>query len=335
MYNVAKLSNEQRDFIFTKYEYDFGLNKAIVEKDFWVTLLLDYLFNKSAFKEYFIFKGGTSLSKCFNLISRFSEDIDLILKWDCLTNDDPNKERSKTKQEEYNKKINILAQQFIKENLLPTLNKDLKQLIKSEFKAEIDPNDSQIINFYYPRLYNSSNASILPYIKIEIGPLAALEPTEIVTISPLIKKLNLSILKHVSFSIVTLSVARTFWEKITILHQEANRPEAYRMPSRYSRHYYDVYCIGHSKYKTIVINNLQMLKEVIRFKKKFYPRNWAKYEEAFPPTIKLLPPKYRYACLEEDYLNMCEMFYDDSYPNFDTLIDYLQQLEDEINKLFK
>ena len=109
MYNIANLSNKDRNALFSKYENDFGINKAIVEKDFWVTFLLDYLFHKSKFKDYFIFKGGTSLSKCFNLISRFSEDIDLILKWNYLTDDDPKKERSNTKQLKYNEEINRLA----------------------------------------------------------------------------------------------------------------------------------------------------------------------------------------------------------------------------------
>ena len=102
MYNIAQLSNEQREAIFNRYVFDYGGSLEIVEKDFWVTLMLDYLFHKSTFKDYFIFKGGTSISKCYNIINRFSEDIDIILRWDLLTNDNPNQERSKTKQDKYN-----------------------------------------------------------------------------------------------------------------------------------------------------------------------------------------------------------------------------------------
>ena len=126
MYKIAKLSNSDRDAIFSKYEFDFGVKKAIVEKDFWVTFFLDYLFHKSTFKDYFVFKGGTSLSKCFNLISRFSEDIDLILKWYYLTDDDPNKERSKTKQSKYNEKIYQLTQHFIKNDFFTNFRKRFK-----------------------------------------------------------------------------------------------------------------------------------------------------------------------------------------------------------------
>ena len=113
MYKVAKLSSKNRNALFLKYANEYGCNVAIVEKDFWVTLMLDYLFHKSLFKDYFIFKGGTSLSKCFNIINRFSEDIDLIIKWNLLTDENPNNARSKTQQEKYNKKINNLASDFI------------------------------------------------------------------------------------------------------------------------------------------------------------------------------------------------------------------------------
>lgn len=110
MYSIAKLSPKERNLLFSKFALERGINISIVEKDFWVTLMLDYLFHKSCYRDFFIFKGGTSLSKCFNIINRFSEDIDLILKWNILTDDDPNKVRSKNQQDKYNKNINIKAQ---------------------------------------------------------------------------------------------------------------------------------------------------------------------------------------------------------------------------------
>ena len=193
MYNVAKLDDKNRDIIFTKYAYDYGNNKAIIEKDFWVTLVLDYLFHKCKYKDYFIFKGGTSLSKCFNLINRFSEDIDLILKWDILTDDDPNKARSNTKQDVYNKHINELAADFILNKLKPTMEKDFEELLGKHLVIDIDSKDAQVLNFHYPRLYNDNDSGILKYVRLEIGPLAALSPVEDVEISPLITSLNLSI----------------------------------------------------------------------------------------------------------------------------------------------
>ena len=121
MFKISKLSNENLDQLFRLYEYRFGLRKEIVEKDFRVTFLLYFLFNVSTFHDYFIFKGGTSLSKCYNLISRFSEDIDLILKWHYITDESPDLTRSKTKQNEYNKKINKESEEFLNKKFISIL----------------------------------------------------------------------------------------------------------------------------------------------------------------------------------------------------------------------
>ena len=103
------------------------LHDAIIEKDFWVCFTLDYLFHRSPWKKYITFKGGTSLSKAFNLIHRFSEDIDLILDWQILgyTKEEPWAVRSKTKQELFNKEANAKAEQFLKEVVCPELQKSL------------------------------------------------------------------------------------------------------------------------------------------------------------------------------------------------------------------
>lgn len=332
MFKISKLSTENLDQLFRLYEYRFGLRKEIVEKDFRVTFLLYFLFNASTFHDYFIFKGGTSLSKCYNLISRFSEDIDLILKWHYITDESPDLTRSKTKQNEYNKKINKETEEFLNEKFITILKEELEKAFDFNILIQADPENSQVVNFYYPKLYNDSKTSILQYIKLEIGTLGALTPTEIVPIKPLIANLNFPELNSLETSVVTVTATRTFWEKITILHHEANRPKESEMPLRYSRHYYDVYSIGHSAIKEKAFNDLDLLKNVVSYKEKFYPRNWAKYGEAFPPTLKLIPPSYRFNSLKKDYIDMQEMIYNNP-PSFEELIAYLKKLEDEINAL--
>ena len=104
------------------------------------------------------------------------------------------------------------------------------------------------------------------------------------------------------------------------------------MPSRYSRHYYDLYCIAHSENRERAFENLPLLKKVVDFKMKFYPRRWAQYEQAAPGTLKLLPPDYRMDALRKDYDAMANMMFGD-YPDFDTLMAYIRELENEINAL--
>ncbi len=130
----------------------------------------------------------------------------------------------------------------------------------------------------------------------------------------------------------TVAAERTFWEKVTILHSEAHRPESSPMPARYSRHYYDLYCIAHSDNKQVAYEKRDLLKRVANFKLKFYPRKWANYESAILGTVCLVPPKYRLTGLENDYHKMSDMMFG-KYPTFSELMDFMKELEDEINSL--
>ena len=125
---------------------------------------------------------------------------------------------------------------------------------------------------------------------------------------------------------------RTFWEKATILHHEANRPESSEMPQRYSRHYYDLYRMSMTPVKEAAFARVELLKTVVDFKMKFYPRAWAKYQEAIPGTLKLVPPEYRFAALAADYEAMKDMLYGD-VPTFETVMSAVSELEKEINAL--
>ena len=304
-----------------------NISEAVVEKDYWVTYFLDYLFNENKWKEYFTFKGGTSLSKCFGIIQRFSEDIDLILDWRVLGYDklEPWLIRSNTKQDKFNKEINEKTERFLKEDFLTELVKDFSQ---EDFEFEIDSLDPQTILFSYPKIFDSNYLS--QTIRLEIGSLAAWTPATNISIIPIIGDAYANIFKEKT-NLRTVSVERTFWEKATILHHEANRPESSKMPHRYARHYYDMYKIANSKYKDKAIKDKELLRKVTEFKMKFYPRKWAKYEDAMDSKLRLVPDKFRFLELENDYKAMSEMIYGE-YPSFEEIIKILKELETEINK---
>ncbi len=249
MYEFAKLNHDDKEFVFNYVSIKKGIHKAIIEKDFWVCLILDYLFNKSKYKDAFVFKGGTSLSKGFNVINRFSEDIDLILDWRILGvgKDEPLMERSNTKQDEYNKYLEGLAERFIKERILTDLQENLSVLLGSKCEFEIDVNNKQMINFFYPKLYDIKY--VKPQISLEIGPLAAWTPSEEISISPYIADIIPTALRQKATNVLTVMPQRTFWEKATILHSEAHRDLAKAMPTRYSRHYYDLYRLSKTQYR--------------------------------------------------------------------------------------
>ena len=332
MYKIAKLNDNDRRTLFRNTAQKIGLHEAIVEKDFWVCLTLDYLFHKCKWKDAFTFKGGTSLSKCYNLIQRFSEDIDLILDWRILgySLNEPWEDRSKTKQDTFNKEADHKAEVFLRDEFMPEIQKDMSEIIGSEAKFYIDPQNAQVVCFEYPHIFKT--ASILQIIRLEIGALAAWTPATTREVVPYVATHYPQIFEKSTTNILTAAAERTFWEKVTILHHEANRPEDSAMPSRYSRHYYDLYCIAHSENKIAAFNNLELLKKVVDFKMKFYPRGWAHYENAKPGTIKLMPPEFRLAALEKDYSDMSEMMFG-TYPTFSELMSYIKELECDINSI--
>jgi len=332
MNTVAKLSPDERRELFRNTADKMGLHDAIIEKDFWVCYTLDYLFHRSPWKKHITFKGGTSLSKAYDLINRFSEDIDLILDWRLLGYglDEPWETRSNTKQDAFNKEANVRAEKFLRDIVCPTMKDDLSQDLGYDASIYIDKKDGQTIIFAYPSLFE--NASTLKVIRLEIGALAAWTPAHDALITPYAATYYPAVFEQNATKVLTVLPERTFWEKATILHHEANRPEHLSMPRRYSRHYYDLYRMAKTTVKEAAFGNLELLKKVVEFKMKFYPRGWANYPEAVPGTLKLVPPPYRFSGLLEDYQAMGDMLYGD-IPSFETVMYRLSELEHEINAL--
>ncbi len=332
MYKIARFDTDNRRALFRNTAANIHLNEAIVEKDFWVCLMLDYLFHRCLYKDAFTFKGGTSLSKAWHIIERFSEDIDLILDWRILgyTIEEPWKLRSNKQQSLFNKEANVQVEQFLRDKLVPVLKNDFADILGMEADISVDVFEPQTIKFNYPHIFDSP--AILQAIKLEIGPLAAWTPAQEAEIVPFCAERYPHIFGQKSVGILTVLPERTFWEKATILHLEAHRPELSVMPARYSRHYYDLYCLAHSYVKQKAFSNLALLQKVVDFKKKFYPRRWAEYDEAKPGTFCLMPPDHSIKVLESDYKKMNEMIYG-SRPDFTSLVEYIKQLEDEINGL--
>lgn len=332
MKQIAKVSDNDKRVLFRNTADKMGLNDTIVEKDFWVCFTLDYLFHRSPWKDSITFKGGTSLSKAFNLISRFSEDIDLILDWRILgySKEEPWEKRSNTKQDIFNKEAKTRAEVFLSETFCPTIKEELSQELGQEADIYMDNEEKQTVIFAYPKLF--TNVKTLQVIRLEIGALAAWTPAKTAAIVPYAAEYYPDVFKKKKTRILTVAAERTFWEKATILHHEANRPEHLEMPQRYSRHYYDLYRMSMTPVKETAFSRLDLLKKVVDFKIKFYPRGWAKYPEAVPGTLKLVPPEYRFAALETDYVAMKDMLYG-NIPTFDTVIATIRRLENEINSL--
>jgi hypothetical protein len=327
MNRILQLSNEEREQLFSEAAVKIGATPSIVEKDFWVVWVLDKIFKHDRLNKILMFKGGTSLSKVFNLIGRFSEDIDLILDWREVTKDDPKEDKeSKNKQVKFNQEINEKAIVYIKDILLPLI----ENLLHPTCRCKIDEQNPFNINITYPATFKDSY--LRNEILLEIGPLASWMPFDSFKISAYVIDAFPTLFEQLSCKVNAILAKRTFWEKATILHQEANRSAQKKLPIRYSRHYYDLAMMAKSAVKDEALNDLKLLKQVVDFKLKFYPATWAKFEEAIPGTLKLMPSQMHIKDLEKDYKAMENMIFDKKL-SFEEILSTLKNLENEINSL--
>jgi hypothetical protein len=329
MRDIARRSEKDRRDLFRAAAQKMRVHEAVVEKDFWVCWVLDYLFQDCPWKDHLAFKGGTSLSKAFGAIERFSEDIDLILDWRLLgySPEEPWAERSATKQDAFGKESNIRTAEFLASELVPAICRGVAEQIGSAIKVEARMQDVLV---QYPRAF--SLEAVQPQIRLEIGPMAAWIPNEPRTIQSYAADQFPQLFSQAKTTVRTILAERTFWEKATILHQEAHRGSERNLPPRYSRHYYDLFRLGRMPIRDRALANIELLHDVVRFKMRFYRCPWALYEEARPGSLRLLPPEYRLAELERDYRAMQALLFG-YIPNFHEIMEELAALEKAINGL--
>lgn len=324
MDKVARLESRERNALFGETARLMKTTPAIVEKDFWVVWVLDKLFGDPQLQRVMKFKGGTSLSKAFGLIGRFSEDIDLILDWREVTGEDPYLDRSKSQQVKFNEATNEEAAAYIRESLLP----EVARLSGTLCRCTMDAGNPHSINIRYPSAF--PDAYLRPEILLEIGPLASWMPSDNFAIRSYAANQFPGVFERAECHVPTILAKRTFWEKATILHQEAHRAQDRPMQPRYSRHYYDLAWLAQAGVKEEALADLALLDEVVAFKQRFYPSAWACYEQAVPGSLRLVPPAFRLPELEKDFAAMQVMIFDKPLP-MPEVIEILTALEQEIN----
>lgn len=328
MRDIARRPENERRDLFRATSQVMRVHEAIVEKDFWVCWILDYLFQESPWKDQMAFKGGTSLSKVFGAIERFSEDIDLILDWRLLgySGNEPWENRSSTKQDAFGKEANRRTAEFLLRDFVPVLNSKLNDRLGARIEVKAD---NQEVLVEYPRAFSLD--AVQPQIRLEIGPLAAWTPNDKFAVSSYAAERFPALFRKPGTMVRTVLAERTFWEKATILHQEAHRGPERALPARYSRHYYDLYRLSRLPIRNKALSRIDLLQEVVQFKMRFYRCPWARYEDAKPGSLRLLPPNHHVDELQKDYRAMQGILFG-SIPSFDEIVSKLAGLERTINR---
>lgn len=326
-------ASERMEFII-QASLKSGLAKPIIEKDFWVCWVLTKIFSLPGISEHLLFKGGTSLSKAYGVIERFSEDVDISIDRAFLGfggDNDPFAAPSRTAQDKKLESLQAHCIEAVKSKIAPALEQAINEELLSPIKLEVDSQDPLALLFTFPSVESTAFSYITPYIKLEFGARADLWPQTVRKIRSYLSDAFPDLLSEGDgFEVPLLSAERTFWEKVTILHQEYHRPESKPLPLRLSRHYYDLFCLLGSDIGKGAKEDLELLKLVVAHKLIFFRSGWAKYENAVPGTLRLVPGSTRLPELESDYLRMESMFFADP-PSFDVVIERLREFEEEFN----
>lgn len=339
MNRIATAEARFRSDVFKEAAARLRMPTAIVEKDFWVCWMLGLIFGSPFGPDSFVFKGGTALSKVYEVIQRFSEDIDLSLAPAVLgiSEDEAAALTSRGKRDRWMKDLEARCCEWVKNELQPRLEHQIASVLASRAHAaswleyEVDDStQSPVLYFHYPCQFGEGTAYIRRVVKLEFGSLTDQRPTGIHQVRPWLAKTLPEPMQDMGCQVVALDVARAFWEKATILHAEHHRDLASAMPPRYSRHYADLAELARSAHASTAVGNEPLRQRVVAWKERFFPRQWARYDLAFPGTFRLLPPEERLAELERDFDEMREMF-TGIPPTWDAILETLRTLEQQIN----
>jgi hypothetical protein len=322
-----------RKEVFIEIATQTGMTPFAVEKDWWVSRSLEIIFQLDISK-HLVFKGGTSLSKAWKLIDRFSEDIDLAIDQEFLMSPKNNW----TKKEKTT--LRKMAGVYATKNFFPEIEKAFKVQGYENIDFEIvetaeSDKDPRVLKIYYPNLINSTGDYMEPCIQIELSCRSLREPFEARIIYSLIgEHFPDKNFASKGFMVPTVNPERTFLEKLFLLHEEFHRPEEKRRLDRLSRHIYDIYQLSKSGISENSFHDKGLYQTIVAHRYLFTKIGGVDYNAHNPKTLDPIPPKNIIAAWKKDYEKMTEeMIYQKNPPSFEELIANLEDLKIQLNNL--
>jgi hypothetical protein len=329
--NWTELSKSRRVEVLKLLENKTGLNAKSIEKDWWVTLALNALFN-GLYGSHLVFKGGTSLSKCWHIIDRFSEDIDLAIDREFLGFSGELTKR------EIGKKLRKASCSFIRNELKTDIERFILNcdIDKEQFLLEVNITeesnvDPETLYLHYESVLDNSDY-VFNTVKIEVGSRSLMEPSEEVLVKSIIGEL----LPNADFSdkeykVKAVLPQRTMLEKAFLLHEMLQSPTSGKEINRMSRHLYDLEKLMDNSYCKNILNDSNLYNDIIKHREQFTSMAGVDYATHQPETICFVPPDIVLKNWEKDYILMQEnMIYGDSL-SFKELIDRIRELNHRFN----
>ena len=325
-----QLSNTAKIEAINKVALTEGLPAVAVEKDWWVTMSLRVLFSCQC-AEHILFKGGTSLSKAWKVIERFSEDIDIAIDRKFFGFDGELSRKNITN-------LRRASCAYISTELKEELNKKLQQIGIEEYFISVretkdTTQDPQIIEIKYNSIFSPNNY-IQEKVLIEIGARSLLEPSENIRLRSMIA----DVYPEADFAdnfieIPTVVPQRTFLEKAFLLHEEFQKPTENIRVNRMSRHLYDLEKLMNTAFAEHAFADTELYLAIVNHRKHLTVIKGVDYSTHSPDKINFIPPDTVFDKWKNDYETMLgNMTYGDTLP-FDTLLERIKLLNERFREM--
>jgi predicted nucleotidyltransferase component of viral defense system len=328
--NFYSLNKEEKLQIIEQVAAEQNLPYFAIEKDWWVMQTLAIIFEMDM-AEHLLFKGGTSLSKAWHLINRFSEDIDLALSREYLGFSSSLISKSQVK------RLRQKSFEFVTTTFYNDLQKAFKEKgftdVKFDFENLGDGDQDPVsILIYYPAITQYSDY-VLPRVKVELGSRSLKDPFSVCQIQSFIgKQFSELPFSDSAIDIPCINPERTFLEKLFLLHEEFQNPQEKMRVNRMSRHLYDIVKIYQSEHKK-KIYDLALIESIIKHRERFNGMRGVDYNSLFPPNLNPIPPNKLIKAWKHDYKTMQTSMIPDESPSFSEILRIVMQATKEYNEL--
>ena len=325
-----KVDNAEKEAIFNAIASEMRMTPFAVEKDWWVSRTLESIF-QMPIAEHLVFKGGTSLSKAWKLINRFSEDIDLAIDKEFFEGYKGDITRTQIT------KLRKDAGTYTTGTFFEELQEELKNrgYDALQYKA-IDTGESdqdpRIIEIYYQNIIAQPTEYVLPRVQIEISCRSLKEPFTVQSFGSLVDEFYSDRdFAEPLFHVRTVNPERTFLEKLFLLHEEFHRPAENMRLERLSRHLYDIYHLTLAGMADVALSDHGLYHTIVAHRHKFSRVGGVDYNLHNPKTLNPIPPPDVISDWKADYAKMVEdMIYEQNAPTFEQLIENLEVLKDQL-----
>lgn len=327
-----RIENKEKVAIFSEIANQKGMKSFAVEKDWWVSRTLEIIF-EMPIAENLVFKGGTSLSKAWKLINRFSEDIDLAIDNEYFGFKG---ELGKNQRDKLRKIAgNYTTNTFFEDLKNAFISKGYTNLDFVIIEAKESDQDPRVLEIYYPNIINSNSDYILPRVQIEVSCRSLKEPYSIQTFGALVDEFySDKVFAKPLFKVPTVNAERTLLEKLFLLHEEFQRSNEKMRVDRLSRHLYDIYQLTKAGIANKAISDKELYKTIVAHRHTFSRIREVDYNLHNPKTLNPIPPQTVIKAWKNDYLKMKEdMIYEENKPTFEELINNLNDLKKQLQNV--